>query len=183
MGNKIHILGASGSGTSTLGSSLSKVLPHTYFDSDDYFWTTKFTQQRPEPERIRRLENDLSLHENWILSGAVCGWGDKLKHWFDLVIFLWIPPDIRLERLKQREFQRYGKEILAGGSKYEQSRTFLEWASLYDSAGMDVRSKVLHDHWMAELTCPILKIEGDYSVRERMNIVLEYLKSDGRYGQ
>ncbi|WP_042148272.1 hypothetical protein [Paucisalibacillus sp. EB02] len=178
MKKRIHIMGASGSGTSTLGSSLSKVLPHTYLDTDDYFWTTKFTKQREVPERRRMLEKDLSLYEDYILSGAVCGWGDNFKCHFDLVIFLWIPQDIRLERLQQREIQRYGNEIVAGGSKYEQSKTFLEWASLYDSAGFEVRSKSLHENWMADLSCPILKIEGDYSVNERVDIVLDYLNTN-----
>ncbi len=70
-------MGASGCGTSTLGSSLSKVLPHTYLDTDDYFWITKFTEQREVPERRCMLKEDLSLYENYILSGAVCGWGDN----------------------------------------------------------------------------------------------------------
>ncbi|WP_096272132.1 ATP-binding protein [Paucisalibacillus globulus] len=175
MKEKIHIMGASGAGTSTLGSSLSKVLPHTYLDTDDYFWTTKFTKQRAVPERRQMLGKDLLCNENYILSGAVCGWGDNFKSYFDLVIFLWVPQDIRLERLKQREFQRYGNEILVGGSKHEQSKTFLEWASLYDHAGMEVRSRTLHEYWMADLSCPVLRIEGDYSVKERMDIVLEYL--------
>lgn len=97
MKDKIHIMGASGAGTSTLGSSLSMVLPHTYLDTDNYFWTTKFTEQREVPERRRMLEKDLSHEESWILSGAVCGWGGNFKNHFDLVIFLGIPQDIRLE--------------------------------------------------------------------------------------
>ena len=178
MKGKIHILGAAGSGTSTLGASLSKVLPHTHLDSDDYFWLTKFTEQRQVPERRKMLEKDLSHFEKLILSGAVCGWGDNFKSYFDLVIFLWIPQDIRLARLQRREFQRYGNNVLVGGSKYDQSKTFLEWASLYDNAGIKVRSKTLHEQWMAELSCPILRIEEDYSAEERVNIVLDYLITD-----
>lgn len=104
----------------------------------------------------------------------MCGWGDNLKSYFDLVVFLWIPQEIRLERLRHREFQRYGNEVLAGGSKYEQSKAFLEWASLYDNAGMEVRSKALHEHWMEDLSCPVLKIEGDCSVNERVDRVLDF---------
>lgn len=178
MKDKIHIMGAAGSGTSTLGEVLSKVLPHTHFDTDDYFWITKFTEQRKVPERREMLKKDLLLYDKWILSGAVCGWGDNFKPCFDLVIFLWIPQDIRLARLQQREFERYGNEVLAGGEKYDQSKAFLEWASLYDHAGMEVRSKALHEHWMAELACPILRIEGDYSVEERVGIVLDHLKTN-----
>ncbi len=176
--DKIHIMGASGTGTSTLGDLLSMNLPHTYLDTDDYFWTTKFTKQREVSQRRRMLKKDLALNKNVILSGAVCGWGDNLKNYFDLVIFLWVPEDIRLERLKEREFQRYGNKILVGGSKYEQSKTFLDWASLYDSGGMDVRSKKSHEHWMTDLPCPVLKIEGDYSGSERVDIVLNYLNSE-----
>ncbi|QGH37029.1 hypothetical protein GI584_16225 [Gracilibacillus salitolerans] len=178
MYRKIHIMGAAGAGTSTLGASLSYVLPHRHLDTDDYFWITKFTEQRQVPERRKILKPDLSQNENWILSGAVCGWGDTFKNCFDLVIFLWIPSDIRLERLREREFQRYGQEILVGGSKYDQSKAFLEWASLYDHAGMDVRSKALHEHWMTDLSCPILRIEGDYTVSERVHTVLDYLNSN-----
>ncbi|MDL4842341.1 ATP-binding protein [Aquibacillus rhizosphaerae] len=173
---RIHIFGAAGSGTSTLGSTLSEYLPHTQLDTDDYFWITKYTEQRQVMERRTMLRKDLTQYENWILSGAVCGWGDDFRAYFDLTIFLWIPPHIRLERLQKREFQRYGNEILPGGSKYEQSKTFLEWASLYDKAGMEVRSKILHEHWMSELTCPVLRIEWDYSLEERVKMVLDYLK-------
>ncbi|SHM46095.1 AAA family ATPase [Gracilibacillus kekensis] len=179
MKNKIHILGASGSGTSTLGAALSKELPHTYLDTDDYFWINKFTEQRPVPERRKMLNNDLLNYGNWILSGSVCKWGDNFKPYFDLVVFLWIPEEIRLERLKVREYERYGEEVLYGGSNYNQSKKFLEWASLYDHAGMEVRSKKLHEHWMQDLPCPVLRLEGDYSVEERVNRVLEYLGSKG----
>ena len=171
-------MGAAGSGTSTLGNSLAKVLSHTHLDTDDYFWISKFTEQRLVPERIDMLRKDLSRSEQWILSGAVAGWGDCFRPYFDLVIFLWIPPKVRIARLQQREIERYGKEALAGGSRYEQSQAFLEWASLYDHAGIEVRSKTLHEQWMAELSCPILRIEGDYSIEERVDMVREYLSTN-----
>lgn len=178
MNSKIHIMGAAGSGTSTLGNSLGKVLPHIHLDTDDYFWISKFTKQRPVPERIAKLKRKMLYSEQWILSGAVAGWGDCFKPYFDLVIFLWIPTEIRLERLQQREMERYGKEALPGGIKYEESKTFLEWASLYDRAGMEVRSKTLHEQWMTGLTCPILRIEGNYSTEERVTLVQEYLNAN-----
>lgn len=176
MKNKIHIIGASGSGTSTLGKALGEILSHKVFDTDDYFWISKFTEQRPVPDRIEMLKNDLSQTEQWILSGAAVKWGDCFISYFDLVIFLWIPPEIRLERLQKREIERYGKEVLPGGDKYEQSQTFLGWASLYDYAGTEVRSKVLHEQWMQKLSCPILRIEGDYSVEECVTRVKQFLK-------
>ena len=175
---KIHIFGAAGSGTTTLGEALANELLFSHLDTDDYFWLSKFTHIREIEDRKKILNEDLLKYKRSILSGALCGWGDSFKPCFDLVIFLWIPKDIRLERLQQREFQRYGNEILAGGSKQEQYEQFMEWASLYDHAGMEVRSKTLHESWMEDLNCPVLRIEGDYTVQERVEITLEYLRNE-----
>lgn len=125
---------------------------------------------------IDTLKEELYKYERTVLSGALCGWGDSFKSYFDLVIFLWIPQDIRMERLQQKEFQRYGNEILPGGNKRAQYEQLMEWASLYDHSGMEVRSKTLHESWIADLTCPVWGIEGDSTVQERVEITLEYLR-------
>lgn len=174
---KIHIMGASGSGTSTLGAALSKELGYVQLDTDDYYWKTKYTEAREISERIKALTEDFSKNDHWILSGSLCGWGNPLIPYFELVIFLYVPPEIRLERLQQREFHRYGSEVLPGGSQYEDSKAFLEWASLYDGAGPEVRSKFLHEKWLSELSCPVLRIEGTQTVEERVKLVLDYLST------
>lgn len=175
MKRRIHIMGASGSGTSTLGQALAEKLPHVHLDSDDYFWEQKFTKQSDKAERLAAIKRDLEQTGQWILSGAVCGWGDELRSYFDLVIFLWIPPKLRLERLKAREYERYGVDSLPGGSKFADMQVFLEWAALYDTAGVEVRSRTLHEQWMAELHCPVLRLMGDMTVDERVEAVLKYL--------
>jgi hypothetical protein len=55
---------------------LSLILPHVNLDGDDYFWIEKFTKQREPKGRVLLLKEDLSNYKQWILSGAVCGWGD-----------------------------------------------------------------------------------------------------------
>ncbi|OKP77875.1 hypothetical protein A3844_29205 [Paenibacillus helianthi] len=179
MYSKIHILGASGSGTSTLGRALAEHLPHLHLDSDDYFWAHKYTKQTEINERLRTIHRDLDQKEPWILSGAVCGWGDGLRPWFDLVVFLWIPGEIRLERLRAREALRYGAEILPGGSMFDEVQTFMEWAALYDTAGPEVRSRILHEEWMSQLQCPVLRLEGDMTVEERVEAVLKEYNAAG----
>ncbi|MHA6530007.1 AAA family ATPase [Paenibacillus sp. BAC0078] len=172
MYSRIHILGASGAGTSTLGRALAGRLSYAHLDSDDYFWKHKYTEQTEITERLSRIKHDLDTREPWILSGAVCGWGDGLRSSFDLVVFLWIPPEIRLARLRAREYGRYGKEILPGGSQFEATQAFMEWAALYETAGPEVRSRVLHEEWMSGLECPVLRLEDDLTVEERVQAVL-----------
>ncbi len=108
---------------------------------------------------------------------SVCGWGDELRSAFDLIVFLYVPEDVRLMRLREREYERYGDKILPGGSMHAQSQTFLEWASRYDAAGSEVRSRVLHEEWMAHTACPILRLEGEHTVQERAEMILGALHS------
>ncbi len=179
--NRIHILGASGSGTTSLASEISQKFGYTHWDTDDFFWEKTdppFTRQRKLEERVRKLANALQTSEKWVLSGSLCGWGDVFIPFFDLVIFLWIPEEVRLERLKLREKQRYGDKISFGGPMYEAHLEFMEWALEYDKGDMRIRSKRLHYAWMEKLPCKILKIEEDVDMVEKIkrveDVIIKY---------
>jgi adenylate kinase family enzyme len=173
---RIHILGASGSGTSTLGRALAGQLPAAFFDTDDYFWQEKYTVQRPVAERLALLAGDLDSRPDWVLSGSLCGWGDPLAPRFSLVVFLYLPPGIRLRRLEEREFGRYGEAIVPGGRRHDAHREFMDWAARYDAGGPEVRSRRMHEDWLAGLGCPVLRIEGEVPLAERLDRVLAVLQ-------
>ena len=133
--HRIHILGASGSGTTTVGRALAEHLHVPHFDTDDYFWVPTdppFTHQRARPERQQLLMDALTAHDAWVVSGSLCGWGDMAIPLFELVVFLSIPHDIRMTRLRQREHERFGERILPGGDMYVSSQAFLAWAASYE---------------------------------------------------
>lgn len=177
MKRHIHILGASGSGTTTLAEALSSKLGYAVFDSDDYYWLPTeppFITKRPLDERIVLLKNDIEKVDKWILSGSNCSWGDFLMDSYDLVIFLYVPTKKRIERLVQREIQRYGSDrISPGGDMYEGHTAFCEWATSYGNGGMEMRSLALHNKWMKRLKCPVVRIEGEHSTEERIDIAVE----------
>jgi adenylate kinase family enzyme len=173
--HRIHILGASGSGTTTLGRALAERLQCPHFDTDDYFWLPTdppFTHQRERTQRQRLLMDNLTAHDSWVVSGSLCGWGDVAIPLFALVVFLWVPHDVRMARLRKREFARFGERILPGGDMYESSQAFLRWAASYDEGGLDIRSRRLHDQWLSTLPCPILCIEGEYTIEEPLAVLM-----------
>jgi adenylate kinase family enzyme len=173
--NRIHILGASGAGTTTLGRALAARLQCPHFDTDDYFWLPThppFTTQRERTARQHLLMDALTAHDAWVLSGSLCGWGDVAIPLFELVIFLWLPIDIRIARLRQREHQRYGERIMPGGDMYASSQAFLTWAASYDNGGVDIRSRQRHKQWLSTLPCPIVCFEGEYSIEEQLAILM-----------
>ena len=171
--------GASGTGTSTLGAALSARLSCAHLESDDFLWEPtwpKFRTLRPPEERIRLLLPALDDAGDWVLSGSLCGWGDPAVPRFSLVVFLTLPPDLRLARLHAREEERYRRGTGRTPEEHVAVRDgFLEWAARYDEGGMDVRSRALHEAWLAELPCPVLRLEGDLTTDERTARVLAAL--------
>lgn len=176
MFERVHITGASGSGTSTLGRALAEAIGGRHLDTDDYFWLPSnppCQEIRPLDERLPLLASDADPSGRWVLSGSLCGWGDPLIPRFQQVILLGAPTPLRMERLRRRERRRYGPEALAeGGSHHEGHVAFLDWAARYDDGDLEIRSRALHEHWIASLPCPVLQLDGALPRSELLALAL-----------
>ncbi|MFC5044323.1 AAA family ATPase [Aquimarina hainanensis] len=175
---KIIIFGASGSGTTTLGRELAKVLSCPHLDVDDYYWkktVPPFQLKIPLKERNLALWKDYSLHPSVVLSGSLVSWGPEWEHAFELAVFLYIPPGIRLERLRKREELRYGTSLNTDIAIRKNSSDFLNWAAQYDDPNFEGRSISIHHQWIQKLSCPVLKIEGDTTRKDRLHSTLEQI--------
>jgi adenylate kinase family enzyme len=172
----IHIVGASGSGTSTLGQALEREHGYKWLDTDNYFWfptDPPFNQSRPSKERTALMSAELQKHEKCVISGSLCDWGDIFIPQFDLVIFIDTPTDIRIERLQKRESERFGERIRKGGDMYKEHKGFIEWAKTYDTGGLNMRSRALHEKWLNGCLCPVIRVDGTKSVDELVEQVME----------
>jgi uridine kinase len=161
----ILITGASGSGTTTLGKALARKLSINCLDSDDFFWrptTPPYTDRMPADERLEQIQAAIRQHANKVVSGSVMGWGKSLENAFDLIVFLYLDTDIRIERLKIREQAEVGFV----------NSEFIDWAASYDKGPKEGRSLAKHNLWLSKLATPIIRIEGDYTVEERVDKVV-----------
>ena len=144
-----------------MGRALSGKLRVAFFDVDDYFWLPTeppYQHQRDPIARLSLLVADLAKAPHSVTSGSVINWGAELEDSFSLIVFLTLPPELRLARLREREVARFGRA----------DARFLESATQYDGGDLDVNSRTGDDIWLAKRSCPVLRIEGDVSVPERV---------------
>lgn len=164
---RIHITGASGAGVTTLGKALANYLGVQFFDADDFYWKLTdppYREKFPVNERQQRLLEAIQDFEGWIIAGSMDSWGVPILDRIDVVIFLYVPSVVRIQRLRQREAQRYGKRIMLGGDLHLQHNKFLEWAAQYDEGILEGRNQRRHEDWLKSLNCPIIRFNGDYSL-------------------
>lgn len=172
--NRVHIVGASGSGTTTLGAALARDRGLRHYDTDDYYWKTKYTEAAPVAVRLETLGRDLT-GDQWVLSGSLAGWGDPLVPLFDLVVFVYLDPTLRLERLVERERCRYGDAIAPGGPLADEHQAFVAWARQYDHADETMRSLRRHEAWLAQLPCAVLRLRGEWELAQKVALVRQGL--------
>jgi adenylate kinase family enzyme len=178
---RIHITGASGAGVTTLGRALADALALPHHDTDDYFWkptTPPYREKREAGERLRLMLEMFLPRADWVLSGGLDGWGDAVVPSFDLVVFLKTPPELRLARLRAREARHFGAESISPtGWRFEETKSFLEWASHYEDGTREGRNLARHEAWLVTLPCPVLRLDGSRPVAELVSEVFEALQA------
>ncbi|TAJ88892.1 adenylate kinase [Reyranella sp.] len=173
---RIHIVGASGTGTTTLGVALAAHLDHPRIDADTIFWRPTdppFTTKRSVASRAALVAELLPVSGQWVFSGSAVGWAGPIEPFYDLIVFLQLDPSVRMERIRQREVARYGARVLPGGDMVETSAAFLDWAAAYDTAGLEQRSLLKHEKWLATQTAPVLRLDSAVTVEALVAAVLE----------
>ena len=169
---RIHIVGASGSGTTTLGAALAARLDHPHIDSDTSFWKTKHSEIRSFV--VAEL---LPVSGQWVFSGSAVGWAGPIEPFYDLIVFLKLDPSVRMDRIRRREVARYGARVRPGGDMAETSAAFLDWAAAYDTAGLEQRSLLKHEEWLATQTALVLRLDSAMPVEGLTVAVLENISS------
>ena len=158
---RVLITGASGSGTTTLGRALAGELEAAFFDVDDYFWLPSeppYRRARDPRARLSLFVADLAKAPRSVISGSVINWSAPLEDSFSQIVFLALPPELRLARLLERETARFGRA----------NPEFMESAAQYDRGDADENSRIGDERWLTRRACPVLRIEGDLSVGERL---------------
>lgn len=163
MKHVVHIFGASGAGTTTLGKKIASEMGYYFMDTDDYFWLPTeipFTVKRPVDERLKLIRQDIENNENVVLSGSLTEWGDVLIPLFTLAVRVQTDTNTRLERLAAREYRRFKERIREGGDMHKAHLEFLDWAARYDEGDIHMRSRAHHDLWQKGLMCTLLTLDG-----------------------
>jgi len=166
---KICVLGAAGAGTTTISKHISFKYGYKHFESDFFAWeqtNPPFQKTRPDSESTKMLNAELEKCDDVVISGNIAKWGEQYKDKFDLIIFLYAPTDVRLERIRYREQELYGKRVLPNGDMYKNFEVFLGYAKAYDTGDKSFRSLILHKDFLKMVSCPVIKINTDDNLQD-----------------
>ena len=173
----ILICGMNGTGKSTLGRMLARRLNCEFIDNEDLFFAKEdaaypFANPRSREEAIRILEGKIARNNRFVFASVKGDYGDKLIAALDCAVLIEAPKTIRMQRVRQRSYQRFGDRILTGGDLFESENA---WFSLVDSRPEDYAAKGLEN-----MNCPVLRVDGTLPIEKNMEMLLRFLESRDR---
>jgi len=169
------INGAAATGKTTLAKELAKRLDFQHIDLDDYYWEVPLTKSPTRDEIRERVLADIAKHPHFTMSGTIGSilW-DLVNPLFDIAVLLFVPLEIRLERIHIRGLAKYGERILEGGDMYEKHQKFLIADSINYETGVHPAVPVTlerHERWATELLCPVLRLDGTKPIHENVELL------------
>ena len=177
---RLHIFGASGTGTTTLGATLAQQWGWLHLDADDFFWrqtAQPYSEKIPQAERVPHLLHALHGHTHWVISGgSLYDWAQPVVPLFTHVVFLRLDHATRMQRLQVRERARFGDALDNDPERRRISRAFFDWAAAYDTGGDRQRSWQQHQRWIAQLYCPVLQLDTREPVVQLLAAVQQFIQ-------
>ncbi len=173
MGTGILICGLNGAGKSTLGKALAEKLHFYFIDNEDlYFPKTDplylYASPRPRHEVERILLREIRTHENFVFTSVKGDYGKAVCSYFDYIVWIIAPGEIRLQRVKNRSFQKFGDRMLPGGDLHEPEERFFDFVKYRKDDSIE--------EWLKSMSCPILRLDGKNPVEDNVKAVMEVLQ-------
>ena len=131
----IIVCGCNGSGKSTLGKELAAALKYNFIDIEDCYFPKDnkdyiYEHARSYEEAKQVLLEEVKQHGNFVLAAVKGNYGNEISALYRCAILASAPKDIRLQRVRDRSFQKFRNKILQGGDLYEKEQRFFDMAAL-----------------------------------------------------
>lgn len=186
----IMICGLNGAGKSTLGKALAAKLDFHFIDNEDlYFPKTDpnymYASERSREEVEVLLGDEIKAHENFIFVSVKGdykiveeGLAKEKSGCFAVdginwqVVLIEIPRDIRLKRVRDRSFQKFGSRMLPGGDLQEQEENFFRFVKERDEDTVE--------KWLQSVGCPVIWVDGTKSVEENVDFLAGRISGSGK---
>ena len=172
MGMGILMCGLNGAGKSTLGKALADRLGYRFIDNEDlYFPKTDpdymYAAERTREEVEELLLSEIKAHGDFVFT-SVKGNYEKALPFFYYAVLVSVLSEIRLRRVKERSFKKFGERALKGGDLYEREQGFFEFIS--------ARAENTVEEWLKTFNGRVIRVDGTKPVDENISFIIEEIK-------
>jgi energy-coupling factor transporter ATP-binding protein EcfA2 len=151
----ILIFGANGSGKTTLGRELARILNFKHIDHEDYAFEKSeipYTVERSYEKCKELMLADIKKSCGFVLSAVTGDFGQDIESLYGLAVHIEAPLELRIERVKQRNIDKFGDRASEGGDMAESLKRFVDFVAK--------RPLPRIRDWEKTVACPVIRVDG-----------------------
>lgn len=165
--------GLNGCGKSTLGRALAQKIGFHFIDNEELFFTRNaadepYQNPRSRAEVEKLLMEEVRKHGDFVLAAVRGDYGKEILPLYRYAVLMEVPKEIRMERIRNRSFQKFGSRMREGGELYEQEEAFFRTAAS--------RPEDYAAAWTRTLDCSVLSVDGTRPVDENVEWIVRQMK-------
>lgn len=166
MNNGIIITGLNGCGKSTVCKLIAEKINYYSMDVEDYYFIKSdipYSKFHTLEQTRQLMLDDIRKHGDFVLATVNCDWGEEISSMYKLAVVLKAPLDIRMERIKKREYEKFGDRVLRGGDLYESQQKFHNKVLNRDEKHIEKQ--------MQFITCSVLELDAILPIDDILNAI------------
>lgn len=174
MGTGIQICGLNGCGKRTHGKALADRIGFYYIDNENLYFSRSSTDEpyinpksRQEVELL--LAEEIRKHPDFVFAAVKGDYGKDIDLLYDYVVLIEVPKSVRMQRIRNRSFQKFGNRILNGGDLFSQEEAFFQMA--------ESRQDDYVKAWLKTVKCPIIRVDGTRPIEENTEYIIHTINS------
>lgn len=165
MARGIQVCGLNGCGKSTLGRALAQKIGFHFIDNEELFFTRNaadepYQNPRSRAEVEKLLMEEVRRHGDFVFAAVKGDYGSAILPLYRYAVLIEVPKEIRLRRVRDRSFQKFGGRMKPGGDLYESEEVFFQTAA--------ARPEDYAESWARTLPCPVVVVDGTRPVEENV---------------
>lgn len=172
MGTGILLCGLNGAGKSTLGKALAEKLSFHYIDNEELYFPKNdpaylYAVQRDREEVERLLLEETADHPDFVFTSVKGDYSEAVRARFQYAVWVDAPRELRLRRVRERSYQKFGDRMLPGGELYEQEEAFFRFVS--------GRAEDTVEKWLRFFSGPVLRVDGREPVEKSVERIQAWI--------
>lgn len=172
MGIGIQICGLNGCGKSTLGRALACELGFHFIDNENLYFSRShadepYTNPRSQEDVEKLLMEEVHEHTDFVFAAVKGDYGKEIIPLYNYVVMIEVPKKIRLQRVRNRSFQKFGDRMLMGGDLHKQEEAFFYM--------VESRQDDYVGNYLQMLKCPIIRVDGIKTVEENVKYIIKQI--------
>lgn len=174
MATGIIVCGMNGSGKSTLGKALAEKIGFHFIDNENlYFARTEANEPYANPRSRAEVEQlllaETQICPDFVFASVKGDYGPAILPRFTWAVLIEVPKAVRMQRIRERSFGKFGARMLPGGDLHESEEDFFRMA--------ENRPDDFAESWVHTLACPVIRVDGTKPVDENIDIILRHIRT------